>query len=262
MRIRPSFAGLFILLLLLSGYLGLLPHSPSSPSVQVNDKALHAITFFLLTVIFYWILDTNRRRTLNFTLVVCTAGLGLGSELLQGLLPNGRDFDPLDVAANVAGSLAALALCAWYHKRMLERKRLRKMGPNGTTVEYDAVPGEDDDRDGAPRDDDLELGEGIGLRGRRRSSSSSGGGGGGNGGHEEGVVVAAASAPASALTAAAVAAAASSPATNSKTLEQELDNWDENEVDAWDDDDDEGGDIGASHGGKAALDAGAKKRAD
>lgn len=52
--------------------------------------------------------------------------LGLGSEALQILLPNGRNFDPVNIAANVLGSLSALALCTIYHKRMLDRRRRRK----------------------------------------------------------------------------------------------------------------------------------------
>lgn len=77
------------------------------------------------------------------TLLVVTFGLGLGSEALQGLLPNGRQFDPLDIAANVVGSLLALGLCTLYHKRMLDRRRRAKG--------YSTVP-----QDG--EGDDLELG--------------------------------------------------------------------------------------------------------
>lgn len=98
-----------------------------------------------MTVAFYWIIDTNRRRTLNFTVVVCTIGLGVGSEFLQGFLPNGREFDPFDIVANIVGSLAGLGLCSWYHLRMLERKRSRR--------QYNAVPGEDPT--------DLELDEDV-----------------------------------------------------------------------------------------------------
>ena len=158
---------------------------------------LHAVTFFALTVAFYWILDTNRRRTLHLTLIVCTGALAVGSEFLQGFLPNGRVFDLFDIAANVAGSLAGLALCAWYHKRMLERKRARRG--------YGAVAGGEGD-DGFDGEGDLELGEGVGRVG--------------DDGHEEGVGPAA-----------------------SSTLEEEVDNWDENAADDWDEDD--GGDVGA-----------------
>lgn len=178
--------GVFFLLLLLAGYAGL---TTLQLSIYINDKLLHALTFFLLTVVFYWILDTNRRRTLHFTLVVCTLCLGVGSEFLQGFLPNGRDFDFYDIVANLVGSLAALGLCSWYHKRMLERKRMRKS--------YTAVP---DGEHEQQQLEDIELGEG--------------GGGGLVGAQESGV--------------------SEARGAGAMTLEEEVDNWDENAVDDWD----------------------------
>ncbi|KAK3319903.1 hypothetical protein B0T19DRAFT_445690 [Cercophora scortea] len=227
MRIRLPFAGLFTFLLLLAAYAGLAPQTTPLP---INDKLLHFLTFFILTLCFYWIIDTNRRRTLNFTLVACTLCLGVGSEFLQALLPNDRSFDVLDLAANLVGSLAALGLCSWYHKRMLERKRLRK--------QYNAVPGDDagDDLLDEEAGGDLELGEGVGGHHRE------------GGGHEEGVVSTAGEAEAS------------------TTLEQEVDNWDENAVDPWEEDD--LGDVGvvapsvAAGAGPAKDVEIAKKRAD
>ncbi|KAI0848741.1 hypothetical protein F5Y00DRAFT_262211 [Daldinia vernicosa] len=208
MRIRLPFAGVFFLLCLLAGYAGL---SSLQLDTIINDKVLHLLTFFLLTIAFYWIIDTNRRRTLNFTVVVCTIGLGVGSEFLQGFLPNGREFDPYDIVANIVGSLAGLGLCSWYHLRMLERKRSRR--------QYNAVPGEDPT--------DLELSEDIEAQ-------------------EEGVMSAAGNERAS-------------------TLEEEVDNWDENAVDAWDEGEDEG-DIGVSNGKTTEQNGGetidTKKRVD
>ncbi|KAH8668438.1 hypothetical protein BX600DRAFT_256728 [Xylariales sp. PMI_506] len=205
MRIRLPFAGVFFLLCLLAGYAGL---SSLQLDLYINDKVLHLVTFFLLTVVFYWIVDTNRRRSLNLTVVVCTLVLGIGSEFLQGFLPNGRTFDVYDIVANVVGSLGGLGLCSWYHKRMVERKRQRKT--------YNAVPGEDED--------DLELGEGSGA-------------------HEEGVMSTAVNEP-------------------TMTLEQEVDNWDENAVDAWDGDEDEDGDIGIPSSKPKADANDTNKRAD
>ncbi|KAI5466866.1 VanZ like family protein [Mariannaea sp. PMI_226] len=173
MRVRLPFAAGFLLLLLLSSYAGL---TRVQLGQYVNDKVLHFVTFFLLTVVFYWVIDTNRRRILNLTLIVCTVVLGVGSEFVQSFLPNDRNFDVLDIAANVVGSLAGAGLCTIYHKRMLERRRQRK--------HYNAVPGEDDG--------DLELGEG----------------------HETGVTD-----------------------SRPRTLEEEVDNWDENQVDDWDEED-------------------------
>ncbi|KAK2034284.1 VanZ like family protein [Colletotrichum zoysiae] len=211
MRIRLPFAGVFFALLLIAGYAGL---TSLQLGQYVNDKVLHFGTFFLLTVVFYWILDTNRRRTLNLTLTVCTFVLGVGSEFLQGFLPNGREFDFYDIVANVIGSLAGVGLCSWYHKRMLERKRRTKI--------YQAVPGEDDA--------DVELGEG----------------------HETGVVESSGARD-----------SASGADTGGRSLEQEVDNWDENQVDDWDEDGADG-DIGGVKG--KDIDTGdignSKKRAD
>ncbi|EYE94616.1 VanZ family protein [Aspergillus ruber CBS 135680] len=218
MRIRYPFAGAFILLILVAAYAGLLPHntSPSIPSnLQPNDKFLHLITFFLLSLIFYWIFDTSRRRALHLTLLICTLGFGVGSEILQGLLPNDRPFDPLDLLANLVGSLGAVGLCGWYHRRMLERRRKARYGALA-----------DEEGDG----EDVELG----VTGHGRDEES------GLGPQENGVM----------------------------SLEQEVDNWDENAVDNWDEEDrlDENGND--AHGQKtdgAGATAGnneGKKRSD
>ncbi|KAK7431503.1 hypothetical protein QQZ08_001994 [Neonectria magnoliae] len=203
MRVRLPFAAIFLLLLLIAAYAGL---TTLQLGQYVNDKVLHFGTFFLLTVAFYWIIDTNRRRTLNMTLVVCTLVLGVGSEFVQSFMNIGREFDLYDIAANVLGSLAALGLCTWYHKRMLDRRRQRK--------HYNAVPGEDEE--------DLELGEG----------------------HETGITEA--------------------PA-RTRTLEEQVDHWDENHVDEWDDDDALEA-PGATHAKDKGLDTGdlgdVKKRLD
>ncbi len=200
---------------------------------MVNDKALHLATFFALTVAFYWIVDTNRRRTLNLTLVACTLVLGVGSELLQALLPNDRAFDLYDVVANVVGSLAGLGLCSWYHKRMLERRRQGRS--------YGAVPGEDEE--------DLELGEGGSGSGSGSAAAAVGGAiddGDIEPPQEEGIV--AVGGTSSSGTAPAATATATTKTTTTPTLEDEVDNWDENAVDAWDEDDD--GDVGVASGGK------------
>ena len=112
--------------------------------IQPNDKFLHLVTFFLVTLAFYWVFDTSRRRAVHLTLLFCTLGLGIGSEVLQGILPNDRPFDPFDAIANIVGSLGAVGLCGYYHRRMLERRRKSR---------YGIVDGETDD---------VELGVGVG----------------------------------------------------------------------------------------------------
>jgi hypothetical protein len=103
-----------------------------------------------------------------------------------------------DIVANLIGSLGALALCAWYHKRMLDRRRAAKS--------YHNVPGDDPDRD-------VELGEGLGAQ-------------------ESGI-------------------------TGGRTVEEELDNWDENAVD-WESTEPTEMANGASSGAARAADGDSK----
>lgn len=122
---------------------------------------------------------------MNLTLITCTVALGIGSEIIQHIIENGRIFDIFDIVANVVGSLGAVGLCSWYHKRMLERRRKARFG---TLV------------DGAAADD-VELGVTSGGLGAQETGTT----------------------------------------TVGRTLEEEVDNWDENEVDNWEDGDDIGG---------------------
>ena len=146
---------------------------------------------------FYFIFDTTRRRVIHLTLIVCTLGIGVGSELIQGILPNGRRFDPFDIVANIVGSLAAVGLAGCYHKRSAERRRRAK---------YSSLAGNTGDGG-----EDLELGEGSGVRTASGVVNE----------QESGVISA------------------------SRTVEEELDNWDENaEDDVWDDDATTGGSAG------------------
>ena len=186
-----SGTGTFIFLLLIAGYAGL---SSLQLDYYINDKVLHFLTFLALSLAFYWILDTNRRRTLNLTLILCTGVLGVGSEFVQAVLPNGREFDVFDILANIVGSLCGVALCSWYHKRMLERKRRRRG--------YATEPGGDGEEHGSAEDVDIELGE---RDGHERQESG--------------------------LT------RAPTNGQVQKSLEQRVDEWDENNPDAWDEDD-------------------------
>lgn len=75
----------FVSLLLIAASLGLAPDR--LPQYKQSDKVLHFLTFLLITLCFYWILETTRRRLIHLTLLICTAGLSIGSEVVQGLLP-------------------------------------------------------------------------------------------------------------------------------------------------------------------------------
>lgn len=213
--------GTFLLLLIIAAYVGLLPHSTSTnipQHLQPNDKFLHLITFFLISLVFYWVFETSRRRAVHLSVGVCTLALGVGSEFIQGVLPNGRAFDLFDLIANLVGSLGAIGLCGWYHRRMLERRRHARYGSVSA--------------DGANADD-VELG----VTGRHHGDEDDDD----LGPQENGVT----------------------------SLEQEVDNWDENAVDNWDTEDgiEEPEDLkkgsGAAGPGPAVSGEGAgKKRSD
>ncbi|KAF2702708.1 hypothetical protein K504DRAFT_464984 [Pleomassaria siparia CBS 279.74] len=148
MRIRKPFAGAFVAICIVAALAGFSPTDYKIPTYKQSDKALHFIAFFLLTFTFYWILETSRRKVLQLTFTICTVGMGMASEVIQGILPIHREFDYYDILANVMGSALALMACNWYHKRMLERKRAARG--------YAAVAGDDlDERD-------IELGENVG----------------------------------------------------------------------------------------------------
>lgn len=74
-------------LIFISAAAGFSPPDYSIPSYKQSDKVLHFVAFFLLSITFYWILETSRRKVLQFTFLVCTLGLGVASEVVQGLLP-------------------------------------------------------------------------------------------------------------------------------------------------------------------------------
>lgn len=120
MRIRKSVLAGLGLSLVLSAYLGFadisLPH----------DKLIHFITFFILSLMFYWLFETSSTRVIrNLTFIVCTLVGGIGSEFIQGLLPY-RDFDPKDIIFNVLGSSLALVVSMVYHRKIIEQRRLER----------------------------------------------------------------------------------------------------------------------------------------
>lgn len=80
--------GAFVALILISAAGGFAPPEYNAvPTYKQSDKALHFVAFFLLTLTFYWILETSRRKVLQLTFTVVTLGLGVASEVVQGLLP-------------------------------------------------------------------------------------------------------------------------------------------------------------------------------
>lgn len=149
---------------------------------------------------------------LHFTLVVCPGILGIGSEIAQGVLPNGRVFDLWDIVANLLGSGAALATCVWYHRRMIERRRVNRFGSGS--------PHEGGD---GGEEEDLELGQRAPLAQNQDPEDD----------------IDAIAPQETGIVSSVQSQSQSKPKPKPKqTIEQELDNWDENAEDDEDEDDD------------------------
>jgi hypothetical protein len=51
----------------------------------VHDKLQHFLMFFLLTLLFYWIFDTTKRRILNMTIIFSII-VDIVSEVAQAIV--------------------------------------------------------------------------------------------------------------------------------------------------------------------------------
>jgi VanZ family protein len=103
-------------LIFVSAAAGFSPADYSLPSYKQSDKALHFIAFFLLTFTFYWILETARRRVLQYTFIVCTVGLGVASEVVQGLLP-------VSYTLGLSGETRHMRVVSWRTMRTMSPRR-------------------------------------------------------------------------------------------------------------------------------------------
>lgn len=80
-----------------------------------HDKWIHFGMFFVMSFLFYWILDTKYTwLARNATFVICTVAGGIGSEYAQHFISPFRTFDYYDILVNVCGSLAAIVVSDVY----------------------------------------------------------------------------------------------------------------------------------------------------
>ncbi|GAA6055687.1 hypothetical protein JCM3770_001021 [Rhodotorula araucariae] len=184
LRIRPAFVVLTFLSLLVLSLLGFHPTLATHlapPAVPFSDKVLHFVCFALATALFYacWVVEEHARRVWLWrhfkeiaTVLVCMLVGGIGSEVLQSLLPY-KTFQPGDVLANLLGSSLALALSHHFAREARRSAELRRLY---TTLDQISDDDEEDEQDGDPdgdavgdgarqrRDDAREMEEGNGAR--------------------------------------------------------------------------------------------------
>lgn len=97
-----------VLLLTAVVYLSLAPIGPKVPMHENFDKLEHALAYTCLAVWFTGLLARGH----YWKIVVALAALGLLIEVLQHVMALGRVADPWDMAANVVGIVAGVALAA------------------------------------------------------------------------------------------------------------------------------------------------------
>lgn len=133
LRIRPAFVLLNILDLILLGILGF--HPRGQTWIRINDKILHFICFFLATAMFYMIWDVDepartsrlwRNASLLLTGITCFLVGGIGSEIVQSLLPY-KVFQIGDIVANLLGSSLGLFFSYHMEKRYRARRELERL---------------------------------------------------------------------------------------------------------------------------------------
>lgn len=153
LRIRPAFVLLNILILLLLGILGF--HPRGQLLIRLNDKLLHFIGFFLATSMFYMIWDVDeparasylwRNASLILTSVTCFLVGGIGSEIVQSLLPY-KVFQWGDIAANLLGGALGLWFSYQLEKRYRARRELERLYAPLDIEEYGDLAEEGDEEE-------------------------------------------------------------------------------------------------------------------
>ena len=133
LRIRPAFVILNVLDLIFLGVLGF--HPRGQTWIRINDKILHFVCFFLATAMFYMIWDVDeparasylwRNASLILTGVTCFLVGGIGSEIVQSLLPY-KQFQMGDIIANLLGSSLGLFFSYHLEKRYRARRELERL---------------------------------------------------------------------------------------------------------------------------------------
>ncbi|SPO25450.1 uncharacterized protein UTRI_03130_B [Ustilago trichophora] len=157
LRIRPAFVILNILDLIFLGILGF--HPRGQTWIRINDKILHFVCFFLATAMFYMIWDVDeparasylwRNASLILTAITCFLVGGIGSEIVQSLLPY-KEFQIGDIVANLLGSSLGLFFSYHLEKRYRARRELERLYAPLDIEDYGDLDDEtEDDVDSRP----------------------------------------------------------------------------------------------------------------
>ncbi|KAH9819958.1 hypothetical protein DFH28DRAFT_885749 [Melampsora americana] len=132
-RIRPVFLLLTLLMIIILALIGFNP--ALNAWVLIPKKLFHFFSFTLVTSLFYSILDVDQSFQLIWywkhfntilTILICFLLGGLGSELIQIVLPF-KIFSWGDLLANESGCLVGYHLARALHKQYQHKRELASL---------------------------------------------------------------------------------------------------------------------------------------
>ncbi len=83
----------------------------------VSDKLVHAVFYLAFTLLWYSYLKERRKKYILLKLFLTAVVYGIIIEVLQYMMPYGRNFDTKDILANTAGGFLGIILIKIYEIR-------------------------------------------------------------------------------------------------------------------------------------------------
>lgn len=115
--------GAYALLLLLGSVLPgrRLPRIPDWSTLFAPDKVAHFVAYGVFALLLSVFLAGDSRRWPVARAIVFAVAFGTLMEMLQAVSGTGREFDPVDMAANALGALLGGAVSALFRQLRLNR---------------------------------------------------------------------------------------------------------------------------------------------
>ncbi len=107
-------------------------NSSSLPDVSISniDKLVHAIFFFILTIVWFLFFKSTRKKKIFVDAIsrsiILAAFLGVCIEIAQEFLTEDRTGDLMDIVADLFGTVIAIPTCYLYYNRYLKVKEITK----------------------------------------------------------------------------------------------------------------------------------------
>jgi VanZ family protein len=103
-------------------------HEPKLFNFPGSDKLVHFVLFCVLALLIYknFLLNGSyNHKTISKSVLIIITLFGLTTEVIQGLTANilKRNFDLLDLVADICGSIVAILIFYFYNKHIEKKKQ-------------------------------------------------------------------------------------------------------------------------------------------